>query len=73
MTDFAMVWSALDDPTRRWLANHNSEVLPAAVVGELLAAAGAVGGTEWLDRDDPDGPVLTDGVVDWIEGAANGE
>lgn len=69
MTDFAVAWSALDEPTRNWLADHNGEVVPEAVAAALAAA----GGSGWLQRDDPDGPVLADEVVDWIESVANGE
>lgn len=65
-----MVWASLDEAARTWLIEHNGEALPPTMIGTLL---GAAGDATWLDRDDSDGPMLTDDVVDWIEAIANNE
>ncbi len=62
----------LEPATRQWLIAHNGEPLTPTIASEVRAATAAAGAGSWID-DVPDGPVLTDEAVDWIEALANGE
>lgn len=73
MTEFDVVWAALDATTRSWLIDHNGETLLESVVRQLIGAAGGDADLEWIDRTGEDGPVLTDAAVDRIEALGNGE
>ena len=72
--EIAQWWPRLPDATRDWLVAHNGEALPADVA-EAVVAAGAVRSTraDWVGEDGPDGLLLSDDAVDWVEAVANGE
>jgi hypothetical protein len=70
--DFGEPWQLLEPATREWLVAHNGEPLTPTVASEITAASTATNSGSWI-QDSPDGPVLTDAAVDWIEAAANDE
>jgi hypothetical protein len=67
-------WPKLRPETRSWLTANNGDAVPASLVDEIAAAGGPASDDLWWVRDEnPDGPVMPDSSVDWIEELANGE
>jgi hypothetical protein len=68
-------WWNLDPQTQQWLIDHNGEPLSSAVVEEIEAAGGEFDAeASWVGAtDDPDGLMLSDDAIDWIESVANDE
>lgn len=68
-------WPSLSAGTREWLTANNGEMVPAALVSEIIdAGGGPVAGAWWVGESEADeGITLSDAAVDWIEEAANGE
>lgn len=66
-------WPLVSAETRAWLMDHNGEPLLPSVVTDIMAVTGGSTEPEWWAGESADGPLLTDGAVDWIEAVANGE
>ena len=67
-------WPKLSVETREWLTANNGDVLPAAIVSEIIDAGGGPADGSWLVGEaEADGIVLSDAAIDWIEETANGE
>jgi hypothetical protein len=67
-------WPKLDSDARAWLIDHNGEAVPPELWGEIVAVGGAVtSDARWVGDSGPDGLLLSDEAVDWIEAAANDE
>ena len=67
-------WPQVDEPTRQWLINNNGEAIPKDILATITALAGPPSAADsWVGEDGPDGFMLSDEAVDWIEAAANGE
>lgn len=67
-------WMQLDEPTQQWLINNNGDMVSPGVLAEIVAVAGPpTTDCNWAGDDDSEGFMLSDGAVDWIEAAANGE
>jgi len=67
-------WPRVDEPTRQWLRDNNGDVVPPDVLARITAVAGDdTAGAPWAGGSGPDGFLLSDEAVDWIEEAANDE
>ncbi|MHA6513486.1 hypothetical protein [Tessaracoccus sp. Z1128] len=67
-------WPRLRAETRDWLIANNGDVVPSAVVEEIIRAGGDATSDAWrAGESGADGFYLADEVVDWIEEVANGE
>lgn len=67
-------WPRVPDATQEWLVAHNGEPLPDDVLEAVVRAGGVrSAASRWVGEDGPDGLLLSDGAVDWIEAVANGE
>ncbi|SDD81622.1 hypothetical protein [Auraticoccus monumenti] len=72
--EIAEWWPSIPEATRDWLVAHNGEPLPEDVVEAVVRAGGVRStGSRWVGEDGPDGLLLSDDAVDWIEAVANGE
>lgn len=67
-------WPRLSAGTRAWLIANNGDVVPGAIVDEIVAAGGVVSSDSTsVGESGPDGFLLSDATTDWIEAAANDE
>ncbi len=67
-------WPKLSAGTRAWLIAHNGDVVPGAIVDEILVAGGGVSSDSTsVGEGGPDSFLLSDATTDWIEAAANDE
>ncbi|KHK96703.1 hypothetical protein LK09_14175 [Microbacterium mangrovi] len=72
--DIAEWWPRLDESSREWLIEHNGEAVSPDVRQAITAAGGVVTSDSWwVDQDGPEGLLLSDAAIDWIEEKANGE
>lgn len=72
--DVEQWWPRLSAGTCEWLTANNGDVVPAAVVDEIVdAGGGPTAGAWWVGESEADGITLSDAAIDWIEEAANGE
>jgi hypothetical protein len=77
--DISEVWPLLKPATRAWLIEHNGEPLAPEIAAEIAAeiapeiAAPHGAASPSPIEESVDGPLLTDGAVDWIETVANDE
>ncbi|WP_127474900.1 hypothetical protein [Microbacterium sulfonylureivorans] len=63
-------WPKLDPDARAWLIAHNGEAVVPDVLNKIAAVAGSA---HEVGESGPDGLVLSDEDVDWIEARANDE
>lgn len=67
-------WPRVHPFTRAWLLAHNGEPLPAPIVADIAWNGFPVDASQpWLDRSSPEGFILSDAAIDWIEATSNGE
>jgi len=67
-------WPKLRPETREWLIANNGDAVPGPLVDEIVAVGGPMREDPWWILDEnPEGPVMPDSAVDWIEEVANGE
>jgi len=67
-------WPRVSSSTRAWLIAHNGEPLPPSIVADIAWTGFPVDASQpWIDRSSPDGFILSDSAIDWIEATANGE
>ncbi len=67
-------WPKLDPATREWLIANNGDVVPITVLGQIAEAGGDVTSeASSIGDNSPDGFLLSDAAVDWIEETANHE
>lgn len=67
-------WPKLAPSTRHWLINHNGEVVPPSILDQITAAAGVPEeDSSWFESKVPEGILLSDEAIDWIEEMANDE
>lgn len=72
--DIEQWWPHLNGATKQWLIANNGDVVPEPVVNEIVAAGGVVAlDSTWVGENGPDGLLLSDEAVDWIEAVANNE
>lgn len=67
-------WPKLDAESQAWLIVHNGEALAPDVLRRIEAVSGSLASSaSWAGERGPDGFVLSDDAVDWIETTANDE
>ncbi|WP_137846122.1 hypothetical protein [Microbacterium sp. 2FI] len=67
-------WPKLDSDTQAWLIAHNGEAVSPDVLSQIVAVGGSVTSSAWwVGESGPDGFMLSDEAVDWIETTANDE
>jgi hypothetical protein len=72
--EFNEWWPRLSAGTRAWLIANNGDVVPRAIVDEIVAAGGVVSSDSTsVGGSGPSGFLLSYATTDWIEAAANDE
>ena len=67
-------WRKLDPATQEWLIANNGDVVPTTLLGQIAKAGGDVtSDASSIGDNGPDGFLLSDAVIDWIEETANQE
>jgi hypothetical protein len=67
-------WPKLSGSAREWLVANNGDAVSEVVLHEMVSVGGdAASGGWWVGDTGPEGFVLSDRAIDWIEEAANGE
>ncbi|MGO4384890.1 hypothetical protein [Specibacter sp. RAF43] len=67
-------WPLLDPATRQWLMDNNGDVVPPGVLDQITAVAGHPEvDASWAGDSVPEGFLLSDEAIDWIEDTANDE
>jgi len=67
-------WPKLTPTTRALLKENNGDVVPVAVIAEIMDAGGSVASYDWWIAGQGSSEFyLTDELTDWIEAVANGE
>jgi hypothetical protein len=67
-------WPKVDQSTQQWLIDNNGDVVPQNILDQITAVAGApTADASWVGDNDPDGFLLSDEAIDWIEETANDE
>ena len=64
----------LRQQSRDYLIDNNGDLVPPALVDEIVQAGGIVRADAWwVGQMGPEGLFLSDEAIDWIEEVANGE
>ncbi|MBG6056395.1 hypothetical protein IWX81_002832 [Salinibacterium sp. CAN_S4] len=67
-------WPKLSAPAREWLVANNGDAVSEVLLREIASVGGdAASGGWWVGDTGPEGFVLSDRAIDWIEAAGNGE
>jgi hypothetical protein len=67
-------WPKVDPSTQQWLINNNGDVVPPNILDQITAVAGApTADASWVGDSVPEGVLLSDEAIDWIEETANDE
>jgi hypothetical protein len=67
-------WPELQSSTQRWLIDNNGDVIPDAILSEIIEAGGPPTGDPWRgESKEAGGLILPDEAIDWVEEAANDE
>jgi hypothetical protein len=71
--DISQWWPLVRPDTREWLIAHNGEPLAAPIIDDIFSATKGTADPGWWAGESPEGPLLTDEAVEWIEAVANEE
>jgi len=65
-------WPKLNLTTQEWLIANNGDVVPTTVLEQIAEADGDVtSDASWISDNGPNGLLLSDAAIDWIEETAN--